>query len=137
MSNTEISWSEKLEVGIKEIDNQHKKLIEVINNLNFSLENGEPQELVKILIKELVEYAGYHFKTEEEYFEKYGYSKSQEHIAEHVGFTEKIQRFYNDSLDSQKGLSIEVFNFLKRWLVEHIQGSDLDFANEVKANKNP
>lgn len=66
-----VQWSEKLSVGIKEIDDQHKHFIGIVNKLHESVEKGDvTDELDKIFV-ELNDYAAFHFETEEKYFENF------------------------------------------------------------------
>ena len=75
-----IEWSEKLSIGIKVIDDQHKKLIEQINILHSAMREGKAKEVVGAILEELRAYTKYHFSNEEKAFERYNYSVKMSHI---------------------------------------------------------
>ena len=132
MANELITWSEKYSVGFEEFDNQHKKLAGMINELYASFMQGEADEIAETIIKEMIEYTDYHFKTEEKYFEKYKYSDTRLHIEEHQGFVEQVTSFYKDYKKGSVTISYDIMNFLRDWLLNHIQGSDKKYEEEFK-----
>ncbi|HTX86578.1 MAG TPA: hemerythrin domain-containing protein, partial [Candidatus Nanoarchaeia archaeon] len=77
----EIKWEDKFSVGVKELDEQHKKIIEIINRLTAmdSAADFSGEEILKIL-RELNDYAHYHFTNEEIYFREFDYPKAESHI---------------------------------------------------------
>ena len=133
MAKQLIIWAEKYSVGYEEIDNQHKKLAGMINELYDSFVRGKADEVAETIIKEMIEYTDYHFKTEEKYFVKHNYSETQLHIEEHKGFVNQVVTFYEDLKKGSVTISYDVMNFLRDWLLEHIQGSDVKFGKEFKS----
>ena len=135
MSKKLINWEKKYSIGFEEIDNQHKKLVEMINELHKSFTHGGSIKTADKIIGDMIEYTDYHFKIEEKYFEKYNYSEKQEHIIQHKSFVKQVTEFYNDFQDGSVTIGFEIMNFLRKWLLEHIEGSDNKYAKEFK-NKN-
>jgi len=133
MSNILITWTEDYSVGYPEIDNQHKKLVDLINTLYSSFLDGEAEEIIKNIIIELIKYTDYHFKTEEKYFEKYNYSDAAEHITQHMAFVTKVTNFFNEYMKGSETLTYDVTKFLKDWLLSHINGSDKKYASEYQS----
>jgi len=127
-----ITWSEKYSVGYDEIDNQHKRLVEMINELYDSFKQGDANAIIENILMEMIKYTDYHFKTEETYFAKYHYSDAITHISEHQSFVEQVSKFYDDYKDGSVMLSYDVMNFLRDWLINHIQGSDRKFGSEYQ-----
>ncbi|WP_298684569.1 bacteriohemerythrin [uncultured Methanomethylovorans sp.] len=84
-----ITWSEKYSMNIKEIDDQHKKLVEMINELHDTMKQAKSKETSLIVINELVAYTQYHFSTEEKYMKQFGYSDHVSHKKEHEKFVYK------------------------------------------------
>ncbi len=123
-----IQWSESLSVNVKEIDLQHQKLVALINTLNDAMRERRTKEVVGDVIKELVDYALTHFLTEERYFEKYRYPKTVEHKHEHDSFAGKVSEFQKKYNEGRLALSIDIMDFLKDWLITHIQGSDKKYT---------
>ncbi|MFA6400257.1 MAG: bacteriohemerythrin [Salinivirgaceae bacterium] len=127
-----INWSDNYSVGYAEIDEQHKKLVEMINTLYFSFTQGDADKIIEPILNEMIQYTDYHFKIEEEYFEKYNYPGKQEHKIEHQHFVEKISTFHNDYKSGSITVSYEIMDFLKDWLISHIKTSDKKYSNYFK-----
>ncbi len=85
-----LSWNESMSVNIEEIDNQHKEFIGIINTLFEAMKVAKGYEVLDDVLNKLVDYAHYHFNTEEKYFEKFEYSDSQLHKDEHKNFLTRL-----------------------------------------------
>lgn len=123
-----IEWSEKFLTGVKEADEQHRKLVELINELYEAMKQGKGREVLDKILDELVKYADYHFSTEETLMSKYGFPELAAHKKEHENFKVKIKEFLEKKAKGEVTLSIEVMNFLKEWLVKHIMGTDKKYG---------
>ncbi len=119
-----IKWSQDLSVNIKEIDDQHKKLIDLINTLHDNMLKGQGKVVLESTLQELAAYTQYHFSAEEKYMKRFGYVDYDAHKLEHEEFIRKVSEFINSYRSNQACLSIEVMNFLKDWITNHIKGSD-------------
>ncbi|HOJ64747.1 MAG TPA: bacteriohemerythrin [Spirochaetota bacterium] len=117
-------WEEKYSVNIKEIDEQHKKLVGILNELHTSMLGGKANNVLKKVLNELIDYTTYHFKTEEQLMTIHNYPKYDEHKASHKNLTDKVLSFYSELESGKKLLSVELLFFLKDWLVNHILGED-------------
>jgi hemerythrin len=126
-----IDWRSTYEVGFKPIDDQHKVLIKILNDLYESQKKGTSQAIINDTLKELIDYTIYHFSTELKFFEQYSYPKESEHIAEHDDFVKKIQSFQNESEAGNIILSMKTLDFLKEWTINHILGTDKEFGDFV------
>lgn len=127
-------WKDEYSVGVFEIDNQHKKLIALINKLFVSMKQGKANDVLGSIIIELLLYAQTHFRTEEKYFDTFKYKKSAEHKRVHQSFIEEIKKFKANFDSGKITLSLEVFSFLKQWLDEHILGEDKKYVDCFKQN---
>lgn len=116
-------WTDSLSVGIKEIDDQHKKLIEMINTFHDHLKKDNITA-IKELLGSMASYTVYHFKTEENYFDEYKYTNAEAHIKEHEKFIAEVYSVQERLEEGKPLLSLELTGFLKKWLTEHIMGSD-------------
>jgi len=121
-------WSDGLSVGVAEIDEQHKNLVTQINALHDAMRLGQGKEALEKILGELAAYTQYHFGTEEQYMQKFGYPAYTIHKAEHDAFIAKIADFQVSYAAGQLGLSIEVMKFLRDWIAAHIQGSDARYT---------
>ncbi|MBN2685372.1 MAG: bacteriohemerythrin [Pontiellaceae bacterium] len=129
-----IRWTNDLSVGVAEIDRQHQKLVETINILENAMAKGKGKEVLLGVIQELIAYAQMHFKTEEKYFDQFGYEGSEAHKKLHVSFVKKVSEFCEDYLAGRLGLSISLMNFLSDWVVDHITGEDQKYTTCFKSN---
>jgi hemerythrin len=126
-------WDPELSVNIAEIDQQHKKLIGLINRLNEAMQPGNRdmfksamKELITqaSVINEMVDYSQYHFSTEEGYMRRYEYPDYEKHKTEHEFFTQEVRIFKKDFDNGKVVLSNKIMQFLKEWLGNHIRGTD-------------
>jgi len=122
-----LSWNESMSVNIEEIDNQHKEFIGIINTLFEAMKVAKGYEVLDDVLNKLVDYAHYHFNTEEKYFEKFEYSDSQLHKVEHKKFFDKIVKFKKaltkDTWMTDEGdmiLAVELFVTLRNWFANHV-----------------
>ncbi len=129
-----IQWNSALSVKIAEIDEQHQYLIKLINKLFEAVLEGEANKIIEETINKLEDYASVHFSTEEIYFEKYNYPGAELHKSEHKEMQEKIAGYKSELMKSNGSLPMEVFNFLKDWLQEHIMDNDQKYSKYLIKN---
>lgn len=122
-------WKEDYSVNVKEIDNQHKMLVGMLNELHEAMLTRKSKEIISGIIKSMVDYAGYHFSFEEKYMTKYKFPGYPAHKKEHDEFTGKVTDFQRKHQDGHLMLSMEVMNFLKDWLKNHIMGTDKKYSS--------
>ncbi|MCK5168846.1 MAG: hemerythrin family protein [Bacteroidales bacterium] len=123
-----INWDDSLSIKIDSIDEQHKKLIGMINDFYDSIQNRSNNELISQLISSMKNYTIEHFNFEERLFEKYNYSHSKEHNQEHELFIKKVKELEQKLNSGTIILSFEITSFLKDWLKKHILVSDIKYA---------
>ena len=121
-------WDEKLETGIPSVDEQHRKLVELINQLFVALGEGKAEAIMGGVIEELLEYTRTHFIEEEELKRVARYPGYLEHKKNHDLFIAKVEGLKDKLLAGKTDISLEVINFLKDWLIDHIMGEDKLFA---------
>lgn len=129
-----MTWTDKLSVGVNVIDDDHKKLVNMVNELYDGITAGKGKEALAKILDELVNYTKIHFDREEQLFAKTGYPAAAAHKKEHDDLTKQVldvqAKYKNGSVAT---LSLEVMNFLKNWLVNHIQGSDKKYGPHLNA----
>ncbi|MGB9852179.1 MAG: bacteriohemerythrin [Candidatus Kapaibacteriota bacterium] len=123
-----IEWNDNYSVGVSIIDNQHKQLIRIINELHEGMGTGKGKDVLGKVLFELIQYVNTHFKTEEEYMKKYGYNEYEAHRYEHEKLTDEVKRFHEDFKSGKAILSIQIMNFLRNWLMDHIIVKDKKFG---------
>lgn len=125
-----MEWSDELSVKVKEIDEQHKELIEIINQAH-KINMGEDKKKGNEILNKLIEFTRVHFTTEEKYFKKCKYPKSEEHIVEHVELIEKVLKFKRD-YEIGKCNCEEFLGFLKDWLENHLKVMDMKYVDNFQ-----
>ncbi len=123
-----IQWDDSFSVNVVEIDLQHKKLVGMLNELYEAMIVGKADAILGEVIDGLVRYAVIHFQTEEKYFDKFKYPKTNIHKKQHSDFTQKAAQFKDDFAQGKVCLSVEVMRFLSNWLKDHIKGSDKEYG---------
>lgn len=129
------SWEESYSVGSTIIDEQHKQLIKMLNNLYSSYTKGEQAGIIIHTIINLSDYVAIHFRTEERYFDQTNYEHTKEHKKEHAAFIEQINVFKYKLEAEEAKLTEEIMNFLKKWLNEHILISDKKYVETFVKHK--
>lgn len=119
-----MDWTDSLSVGVLQIDNEHKKLVALVNDLNDSMKNGKSKETLQKIFSELVDYTMTHFTNEESLMQKVNYVNFTVHKREHDELTKKARVLKDDFIAGKMMVSIEVRDFLKNWIVNHIQKTD-------------
>ncbi len=123
-----IQWDNSFKVNVAEIDQQHQRLVSMVNELNDAMKMGKGKEVLSKIINGLFSYAATHFSTEEKYFDQFGYPDTISHKLEHAAFVKKVSEFKSGFEKGKVGLSIEVMDFLSEWLKNHIKGSDMKYS---------
>ncbi len=124
-----IVWTTEMSVNVKLLDNDHKKLVLLINNLHDGLVTGRAKSELKHVFEGLVRHTRVHHAHEEKLLAETAYPAMQEHTREHDSSVNRLtvlQARFNNS----DGLAdeLEVMNQLKDWLFTHIQDSDRKFV---------
>ena len=122
-------WSDELSVNVKEVDDQHKKLIDMINEFYAGIDNKSNNENLLTLLKAMEDYSVYHFKMEEDYMEKFSYDGYEDHKQMHQVYIDKVQDIKGRLKSGKLITSIEVTGFLKDWLKKHIMYEDPKYTD--------
>ncbi|BHH85938.1 bacteriohemerythrin [Desulforhopalus sp. 52FAK] len=126
-----IKWRDSYSTGIEVVDDEHKKLVDLIEAMYTSIRDKEPKETVERVLTEIVEYTQTHFNNEEALMEEKEYPDLETHKAEHQNLIEEVgeykDRLLNDFPDGRQ----ELYRFLREWLINHIMESDKAFGAYV------
>lgn len=123
-----IKWTEDLSVGNETLDKEHQKWVAILNNFYQGLMEGKSKEKLSELIVAMLDYTKYHFANEERYMKSINYPDFAEHKEKHDFYVSRITEFYEKVKNGKMVLSLEVTNFLKTWLINHIKGTDQNYA---------
>ena len=124
-----IKWTDALSVNIPTFDTHHKKLFEEINNFYNNLGKKKNSDVLSEILYQLKKYSIYHFDAEESAMKKFGYKGYTDHKIEHAMFIMKIDDMQKKLLDGKLVLTIELANFLKNWLSNHILKTDNEYSD--------
>ena len=125
---SKINWEDSFSVNNAEIDEQHKKLVSLINQLHEAMSQGKSRDSLSGIFNELVSYTKYHFKSEENYLLNNNYPEYTIHRHEHQKLTSQVLKFKQDFDSGKVAISIDLLNFLKDWLKKHILESDKKYV---------
>lgn len=126
-----IEWVPALDIGIAEIDAQHRALVGLINRLDEARARGAAREELAAALGGLRDYAAAHFALEEGLFAERGYPGAKEHVAEHRAFSAKVEAFAAAFAAGKAAVDGEILGFLKTWLTTHISFSDRKYRRHL------
>jgi hemerythrin len=124
-----LKWYKKYSVNDELIDKQHQILFSIFNRLHANLGSDENYHVFSSLVDDLVFYADYHFKLEEELMLEVGYQDIARHIQEHEYFSRKILQLQQSDDPGTFGRTLELIGFLSEWLLHHVIEEDRKIVN--------
>ncbi|MDF1613595.1 bacteriohemerythrin [Desulfurivibrio dismutans] len=126
-------WKDEYSVNIREIDEQHRQLVAMINELHEAMMQQRAKDVLGGLLNKLVSYCANHFAVEERLMQTHGYPEYASHKAKHEKMTAKVMALQNDLKSGKVNLTVEVSQFLKDWLDKHILGTDKKYAAHLNS----
>lgn len=130
-----MEWNPTFSVGIAQFDEEHKRLVKMLNDLHAAMLKGKGSEVLGAILDGLISYTKTHFANEEKYMVQHQYPDYRAHKAEHDALARKVLAVQAQFKQGGKGatLSMDVLNFLSDWLVKHIMGSDRKYQPFLSA----
>jgi hemerythrin len=125
-------WKDSFSVGNSEIDGQHKKLFQLADRFHAAMAGGQGKQILQQTLTELIDYTKHHFATEEGMMQKSSYPEYRQHKAEHDALTRKVVQFRNEVAADRVVVTIDVLQFLKDWLVNHIGHMDQGIGDYIR-----
>ena len=128
-------WTKELSVGVAALDDDHKKLIDIINELHNGIATGHKKEILATVLDHLVNYTKFHFTKEEELLLKSKYLAAFTHKKEHASFVSRITNLQERLKSAPVAmLDLELMSYLRIWLLTHIQDSDKKYGARLNAS---
>lgn len=124
-----INWSSKYSVGIGIIDEQHKRIILMINKIIKEKDANTGSEVISELITRMMQYAREHFKTEENLLIEHGYPYFEEHKSEHMAYHKKAVAFTVATPMGIEDVPEKMKDFLITWWENHILVEDMKYKD--------
>jgi hemerythrin len=129
-----LDWSPSLSVDVAAMDEEHKRLFALINELNEAMKQGRTRDEMDRVFNELARYTQTHFASEERYMQTIGYPYLAQHRKEHAELMAQIAAFKADYDAGKAMISIKLMGFLREWVRNHIQRSDRQYGAWVGEN---
>jgi hemerythrin len=126
-------WKAEYSVGIRQIDEQHKRLVRLLNELHQAMCEGKSRDVMAGILSQLVDYTKGHFASEERLMQGYSYPGYAAHKVEHDHLTMTVLKFQQELTAGKTVISIAVMDFLKNWLRGHILGTDQKYSPFLKS----
>ncbi|MBI5632590.1 MAG: hemerythrin family protein [Nitrospirae bacterium] len=123
-----LEWNDTFSVHVREFDEHHKRIVDMINELREVMEQGTDHAGVADMVHNLIDYASIHFRAEERYMAQFGFAGYEAHEAEHDRFIEQVLGFQKRMSIGETVVPDELLRFLKDWLVKHILGTDKQYS---------
>jgi len=121
----DIVWDSILSVEVDEIDEDHRKLVNIFNILNHAVTEEESPDYLAAVLEELINCTVWHFSHEERLMLKYGYEAIDEHKAAHRALIQSAKELQQKILQADRSMVDDDIEFLERWLTEHIFTDDM------------
>ena len=122
------AWNEKYSVNIRELDEQHKKLIGMVGRLHDAMRQGKGKQALEEVLRNLIQYTKTHFAAEERLMKNHEFPGYESHKAKHDGMTKKVADLYREYQDGKTAITLDVMTFLENWIDKHIMGTDKQYS---------
>jgi hemerythrin-like metal-binding protein len=129
-----VKWADELSVGVRSLDDQHKAMLSLLNQLHDGMMAGRDKITLGDTLKQLITATTIHCKYEEDLLTRTGYPDGAAHRDEHdelsrqiLGIRQQYERI------GPSAMTIPVMSFLKTWLLAHIRGSDMRYRGHLVA----
>ncbi|MEJ2404650.1 MAG: bacteriohemerythrin [Candidatus Thiodiazotropha sp.] len=133
-----VEWTDALSVGIEEIDEQHKVLVELVNQMHEAIHERHGSDVVKSILNDLAEYTRIHFAVEESLMRILNYPGYENHKEIHEELLESVTELQEKVATGKTSIGFELMHFLKTWLTKHIMEEDMQYSGFfLKAGAQP
>jgi hemerythrin len=128
-----LTWNDSYSVKVRQIDDQHRKLFDLINMLHDAMKGGKGSAVARDVLASLTAYTQTHFTEEERLMRDNGYPAYMEHKRAHDQLVARIRDFEKEVASGTASVSLGLMSFLKDWLLQHIQGVDRKYSPFLNA----
>lgn len=129
-----LTWGDNYSVGVPSIDEQHCKMVSLLNQLHDGLMSGKEKFVLGRILQALIEYTRMHFAYEEEMLVRSGYPDGEAHQQEYAELLKQIRTIRQQcETDGPSAVSIPVMSFLENWTMNHILGADMRYREHLVA----
>jgi hemerythrin-like metal-binding protein len=126
-------WKEAYSVNIAELDQQHRQLFAIVNELDQALQTGDGGSAVAAVLQKLLDNALIHFAAEESLMEQHAFPGLSTHRAQHEMFRQKMADFLEDHKAAKPGVPVALMFFMQTWLKQHVLKTDKQYSAYLNA----
>ncbi len=123
-----LEWDDTLSVQVEEIDDDHRKLVALFNELEAAVARGDDPLYLEALLEELIAATEWHFRHEERLMLRHGYPEQEAHSKEHRELVNALRALHRERLQQGRPLAEADVEHLEHWLTGHILGSDMELG---------
>jgi hemerythrin len=123
-----IKWGPALELGIPELDTQHRTLVDIANRLFEALREGPRGNEASLAVEELFAYSALHFADEEAYFSRFNFPSLDRHRLSHQKFMDRTAEFQRRVASGSPTEIEEILYFLETWITRHVGIEDRELV---------
>ncbi len=132
-----LTWSIRYSVGVKSMDAQHTVLFGFLNDLHDAMMKGQAQKITGELLSGLLDYTRKHFSAEEGLMASARYPQLAQHRTMHRELIKNVEEFTIRYQRGESALNLQLLNFLRDWLTNHILSEDHKYAPWVNGQSTP
>lgn len=122
------AWDDKFKTNHAIIDADHRKLVDLVNQLADAMQAGKGKDVCGKVLNDLINYTKTHFATEERLMTVHAYPRAAEHKAEHAKLIKDVMDFKVKFDSGALTVTSSLLGFLRDWLINHISHSDKALA---------
>jgi hemerythrin len=119
-----LNWNDKLSVGVESIDEQHKVLVDTLNELHHAIMKGGARNSTGPLLRSLLAYTRNHYAAEEQMLANVRYPELKHHQLLHRELLQMLQGYLASFERGESSINVDFLYFLRDWLTNHIQNVD-------------
>ena len=127
------TWNATYSVKVKRFDDDHQQLFNIVNELHEGMSKGRGKEVLQDVLTKLLRYTERHFTAEEAVMKELAYPGLAAQTDQHRKFTNKIKEVADQYKAGSLGLSVDVLDYLTKWLSQHIVGVDKQYSEFMNA----
>lgn len=131
---TLMTWRNQYSVGVETLDNQHKAMLRILNEVHAASLRGKAQEVAGPLLIQLDSLASEHFSTEERLMESTAFPGLAEHRAKHREMAGKIAELASRHEKRDTAVNLQLLYFVRDYQTKHMQNEDQEYARWVAAH---
>lgn len=127
-----VEKSQAMITGIEELDEQHHRIIDMLNEIFAAYQSEAKRAQIKEMLKMLIDYTSWHFSNEERYFDEFGFEETEAHKKSHAGFTNEVSKF-SKAYDKRTEQFDDFLQYVKHWIESHFTTDDQKYVALFKS----